>query len=170
MGLFATPDDRRRFLMCALAGGAIAGLLDIIYAIVWSAPVRPAIWILQSVASGWLGKAAFQGGIPAAALGLASHFAICIVAAGVYGLAAMRLRWLREHWLTCGFLFGWAVYLFMNYVVLPLSAFPFKLSHPPPILALGFLSHGLLVGIPIAFFFRALRPAPAPAAASGSAP
>ena len=158
------------FLKSVLIGGCLAALLDIIYALVWSAPMRPATWVLQSVASGWLGKAAFTGGTGAAALGLASHFAICIVAAAVYGLASLRLAWLRTHWLTCGFLFGWCVYLFMNYVVLPLSAFPFKLSHPPPILALGFLSHGLLVGIPIAFFFRALRPAPAPAAASGSAP
>ena len=46
--------------------------------------------------------------------------------------------------------FGILVYLFMNFVVLPLSAFPFDLSYPPLRLLEGFVSHGFLVGIPIA--------------------
>ena len=40
--------------------------------------------------------------------------------------------------------------LFMNFIVLPLSAFPFKLTYPPATLLRGFVSHGLLVGLPIA--------------------
>ncbi|MEO7167842.1 MAG: hypothetical protein ABI787_09650, partial [Spartobacteria bacterium] len=60
-----------------LIGGAIAGILDITYAIGFSAwrgvaPLR----LLQSVASGLLGAPAFEGGLPTAALGLFLHFCI----------------------------------------------------------------------------------------------
>ena len=40
--------------------------------------------------------------------------------------------------------------LFMSFIVLPLSAFRFKLTYPPATLLRGFVSHGLLVGLPIA--------------------
>jgi len=57
---------------------------DIIYAFVLSAmsdisPER----VLQSVASGLLGSSAFEGGAPAAALGLVAHFTILFVAAAL---------------------------------------------------------------------------------------
>jgi hypothetical protein len=86
-----------------------------------------------------------------------SHFAICIVAAGIYGATSERVVLLRDRWILWGALFGVCVYLFMNFAVIPLSAFPFKLSYPPSVLAQGFISHALLVGIPIAWFFRSRR-------------
>jgi hypothetical protein len=46
------------------------------------------------------------------------------------------------------------VYLFMNFVVLPLSAFPFTLSYTPMRLLEGFGSHALFVGVPIAIAIR----------------
>ena len=61
-----------------LSSALVAGTLDITYAIVFSylrsgtSPER----VLQSVASGALGRAAFSDGVPAAALGLAIHFFI----------------------------------------------------------------------------------------------
>lgn len=150
--------DVRRFVLNALAGGFLAGAGDIIYAMVWlGLRGRSPEWVLQSVASGWLGKEAFSGGLVAALIGLASHFAICIVAAGIYGATSARGALLRERWILCGALFGVFVYLFMNFVVLALSAFPFKLTYPLSALAQGFVSHALLVGIPIAWFFRSRR-------------
>ena len=51
-----------------LAGGAIAGAIDITYAIVFSGfRGVPATRILQSVASGLLGAGSYRGGAPAAA-------------------------------------------------------------------------------------------------------
>ena len=58
----------------------------------------------------------------------------------------------------CGALFGVLVYLFMNFVVIPLSAFPFKLSYPPLWLLEGFVSHAVFVGIPIALSVRKFSP------------
>jgi hypothetical protein len=139
-----------------LAGGFAAGVLDIVYAFVALGARRglSPLRVLQSVASGLLGKEAFEGGVPAGVLGLVCQFVIAIGAAAVYYLAARRLALLRERPLLAGALFGILVYLFMNFVVIPLSAAPFKLSYPPSVLVEGFVSHALLVGIPIALAIR----------------
>jgi hypothetical protein len=142
-------DSSRRAI---LLGGLTAGILDITYAIVVSRLLRgtDAVTVLQSVASGLLGGSAYDGGAATAALGLFLHFVIAFTAAAVYVLASRRLPTLvRRPWLW-GALYGMAVYLFMNFVVLPLSAFPHKLSFPPLVLARGLAGHIVCVGLPIA--------------------
>jgi len=140
-------------------GGAAAATLDIVYAFVMSAQagISPAR-VLQSVASGWLGKQAFDGGIPAAVLGLLSHYGILFVAAALYLAASRRFQPLRHRAVICGLVFGVGVYLFMNFVVVPLSAVPFEISHTPSKLAQGFLSHSVLLGLPIALAIRRYSP------------
>ena len=137
-----------------LAGGLVAGVLDITYAIVAYAAtgVSPRV-ILQSVASGLLGKSAYSGGWPAALLGLAAHLTLTCIMAAVFVAAARRLALLRDQPLVAGALFGLAVFVVMNYVVVPLSA---AVVQPPRgvFLAGGLLAHVFLVGIPIAFFAR----------------
>ena len=134
-----------------LVGGAIAGILDITYAITWSHfRGRSAMWVLQSVASGLLGETAFHGGVPLALLGLFCHFIVAFGAATVYYVAATKLAILRDRPILSGAIFGIFVYLFMNFVVIPLSAFPIALKFPPAVLARGFVSHAVLIGIPIA--------------------
>jgi hypothetical protein len=55
----------------------------------------------------------------------------------------------------CGLAFGVCVYLFMNYVVLPLSAFPGRSNAFSPSAFLhGVIGHALLVGLPIALLTR----------------
>jgi len=138
-----------------LIGGLVAATLDIVYAFIMSAQAgRSPVRVLQSVASGLLGPGAFEGGLPAAAVGLLAHFAILIVAAALYFVASTRFAWLRERAVQSGLLFGVGVYLVMNFVVLPLSAAPFKLTYSPWTLAQGFVSHALLVGLPIALAIR----------------
>jgi hypothetical protein len=140
-----------RSFIAVLVGGGIAATLDIVYACVRQAGYgRSPEWTLQSVASGWLGKGAFESGAGGAALGFASHYAILFVAAFIYVEASGRIPALRSHAIACGAIFGILVYLFMNFAVLPLSAFPFKLSYPFMTLVEGFASHALFVGIPIA--------------------
>jgi hypothetical protein len=138
-----------------LVGGGIAALLDIVYAILRNGGRgRSPEWVLQSVASGLLGERAFEGGAGAAALGLGCHVAILLVAAFVYLQASLRLPLLRTHAVACGLVFGVLVYLFMNFVVLPASAFPFHLTYPPLRLLEGFASHAVFVGLPIALAVR----------------
>jgi uncharacterized membrane protein YagU involved in acid resistance len=147
--------DLRKFAIAALAGGLLAGSFDLTYACVWLAMNdRSPLWTLQSVASGWLGRAAFTGGVEAGALGFVSHMGISIVAAALYGLANAHLAGMRRHWIVCGALFGMLVYLFMNFVVMPLSNAPFTVPTSPRSFAQGFASHSLLFGIPIAWAAR----------------
>jgi hypothetical protein len=61
---------------------------------------------------------------------------------------------LRSRAVVCGALFGVLVYLFMNFVVLPVSAFPYQLSYTAARVLEGFVSHALLVGLPIALAIR----------------
>jgi hypothetical protein len=130
--------------------GLIAGSLDIAAAILIYGlrGVRP-IRILQSVASGLLGVGAFQGGIPAAGLGLVLHFLIACVAAWVYYVASLRMQILVSRPLPLGAAYGVAVYIFMNFVVVPLSAAP-KRPFALRMALLMLLVHVVCVGIPIA--------------------
>ena len=144
-----------RLLSGVIAAGCLAAVLDLLYAFVLAAlrdatPLR----VLQSIASGLLGPAAYDGGIPAALLGLICHVGILIVAAGIFCLGALALRYLREHLLIAGAIFGASTYLFMNFVVLPLSAVPFRLAYPGLVILQGLVSHAVLVGLPIAWVLK----------------
>ena len=150
---------RGRAAAWIVLAGAVAATCDIAYAILffgWKGV--PAQRILQSVASGLLGASAFKGGAPVAALGLALHYAIAIVAAAVFWTVARRWRWLRDEPFTAGLLYGLAVYAFMNFVVLPLSAYPFPLNFPLLRTATGLLVHMVGVGLPIALITRRAPP------------
>ncbi len=138
-----------------LWGGLIAGVMDITAAIVtWKIKANaPPIRILQSVASGWMGKDAFEGGWPTAALGLAFHFLIAFTAATVFYLASRKIGFLLSNVYAAGVLYGVAVYGFMYWVVMPLSNVrrgPF--SWQMTIVAV--ITHIVCVGLPIALSVR----------------
>ena len=146
---------RQQGYRAILLGGLLAGVFDITYAcVVWALRGRSPVWVLQSVATGWLGANAFQGGLGAAALGLVSHFIIAFGAAAVYYAASRALRVLVRQAVLCGLLYGIAIFLFMNWVVIPLSAAPFRIPFTFAVLWKGFLSHALLIGLPIALAVR----------------
>ena len=103
-------------------GGAAAGVVDLLGAIVIFWPAAPA-GILRSIAAGVVGSAAARsGGLGLAALGLVLHFVVATGAAAVFVAAARRAPVLVSRpWIT-GPLYGLVVYLVMNYAVIPLSA------------------------------------------------
>jgi len=137
----------------ALYAGLLAGALDITAAIVTNLQV-PARVVLQSVASGWQGRAAYQGGWPTAWLGLASHFAIMLVIAVIFVAAAAAFPALRRFWIPVGAVFGVAVWMAMAFVVVPMSASP--LTPPADLLAAlkPIAVHIVAVGLPIAWVAR----------------
>jgi hypothetical protein len=138
-----------------LIGGAIAGSLDIIYAIGFSAMHGvPPMRILQSVASGLLGKSAFDGGVPIAVLGLALHFFIAFSWAAIFYLASRVIPALTRHAVIAGLFFGFLIYAVMNLVVLPLSAYPRKVTFPLLVLVTGLLVHMICIGLPISLAVR----------------
>ncbi|MBO0797261.1 MAG: hypothetical protein J2P31_00410 [Blastocatellia bacterium] len=138
--------------MVILWAGLLAGALDITSAFITAG--FHVVGILQVIASGLLGDKSFKGGTATAVLGLVLHFFIAIVAAAVYYLASRKLKVLVEQPILGGALYGVAVWLFMNLIVLPLSAIPFKTSFPLDRVALGVLIHILLIGFPIAIVVR----------------
>ena len=134
--------------------GVVGATCDIVYAILyygWKGTAAERI--LQTVASGLLGKPAYDGGWPVAALGLALHYGIVIVAAALFFAVARRWAWLRDEPVTAGLAYGVTIYGVMNFVVLPLSAFPFPVRFPLLTTATGLLAH-MLVGLSISLITR----------------
>ena len=143
--------------MAIFVGGLIAGILDISSAFAAAAsrgfgPVR----VLQSVASGAFGRdVAYNGGMQTALAGIGFHFLIAFTAATVFYLGSRKLRFMVDHAVLWGLVYGLCVWAFMNYVVLPLSA----IGHStPPVtwqaLLTGVGGHPFLVGLPIALAAR----------------
>jgi hypothetical protein len=132
-----------------LWGGALCGILDFaavttLYALKGVQPVR--VW--QVVASGLLGPTAFQRGWTSGTLGLLVHFLISFTVAAVFSLASRQLPLLRQRYLISGALYGVAVFLFMNLVVVPLSAMP-KRPVTLGLVIAQLIIHVLFVGLPI---------------------
>ncbi len=135
-------------------GGLIAGVLDAIDGMIaYGTQGLNPVQVLQYIASGALGKSAFQGGLASAALGAAFHFGIAWVAAAVFVLASRRLEILKAHAVPAGLLYGAAVYLFMNYLVLPLSAVA-SATFQLDLFLNGVIGHAVFVGLPISLFGR----------------
>jgi hypothetical protein len=132
-------------VLAGLAGGAA----DILSAFVIYRPATP-VRILQSVASGAQGEAAFEGGLTSAALGLTAHFLIAIAFAAAFVFAAGPAPVLLRRPLLSGPAFGVVVYGFMNAVVVPLSLAPPRSDPPPDMIGLGLLAH-VLFGLALAF-------------------
>jgi uncharacterized membrane protein YagU involved in acid resistance len=138
------------FIAPILLGGIIAGTLDIGAAslINGAKPTR----ILQVIASGLLGKSAFADD-STVVLGLVLQWAMSIIIASIFVVAAQWRPVLKRHWVMAGLAYGLVIYFVMNYVVLPLSA----IGHPPRFRVLHFTEDVvamLLFGIIITFFAR----------------
>ena len=137
-----------------LRGGTLCGALDIaaafsVYGYFGLKPVR----LLQGIASGLLGTRAFSGGIATAVLGLCLHFFIAFTATTIYVLLSRWVSWLIQHAYVSGALFAVAVYYFMQYIVIPLSAAtrrPFSLK----MTFIGVVIHIFCVGLPISLTAR----------------
>jgi uncharacterized membrane protein YagU involved in acid resistance len=136
------------------SAGIAAGILDITAAFVTWAPrgIRPAK-ILHGIASGLLGPRSFYGGWQTAMLGAAIHFLIAFSAASVFYGASRKLIFLRRRPVLSGVLYGIVVYLFMYWVVMPLSAYhkpPFSISAT----IIAVVTHIVCVGLPISLIVR----------------
>jgi uncharacterized membrane protein YagU involved in acid resistance len=139
-----------------LWGGLMCGVMDMTAACIFYGVLRgnPPIRIMQSVATGLLGAAAYDGGILTAALGLFLHFLIAFTAATVFYFASRKLPVMIRYTILCGLLYGIAVYFFMQLVVVPLSAFPHKGPFTVRGLLTGITIHMFCVGMPISVAAR----------------
>jgi len=153
-----------------LLGGFCAGLADFIYPTVrtvmsggeWTRP-----W--KGVAGGLVGQAARDGGMEMVVLGAALHFFICFSGAALLYLLVSRVKFLPRQWVVLGTLYGIAVLLTMNYVILPLSAIG-RGIYPLEQLHIHAFWHIVLVGLPTAFFVTRAVLSGSRATVSGASP
>jgi hypothetical protein len=111
---------KRSVLTAILLGGFVAGTIDIGAAMLISG--KSVAFILQFIASGLIGKAAFQGGAATVVLGALLQWAMSLIIAAIFVLASLRFPILRKRWIVAGLAYGVPVYFVMTYVVVPLSA------------------------------------------------
>jgi hypothetical protein len=152
--LFTGASALPRPFAAILWGGLLAGVFDltqafIAFGLLGAKPYR----ILQHIAGGILGAHSYQMGWTSALLGLGLHFTIAFTTATFYYLASRKLRVLLEHAVLCGLLYGEIVFLFMYFVVLPLSALGSDQFNIATYIT-GPIGHPLLVGLPIALSVR----------------
>ena len=132
-----------------LVGGGIAGLLDMTTAYISFGRYMPI-----GIAGGFVGRAGLHRSAGQYILGLAIHYFIAFSAAAVYCLASRKLGFLRDHFFVCGLFYGIAVWMVMNLVVLPLSAYHAMGPYQYRPLVQGLLVHMFFIGLPIAFCLR----------------
>ena len=137
-----------------VSAGTICGIMDItaalvVYGMMGAKPLR----LLQGIAGGVLGPRTYTGGIATALLGLALHFLIAFGAATVFFIASRGIRFLLDHAVVSGVLYGVVVYFVMQRVVIPLSRAnrnPFSLKF----MIIGIIIHIFCVGLPISLSVR----------------
>jgi hypothetical protein len=150
-----TISTDRPALWTVIAGATLlVGTLDIsdafiFYSLRGVTPTR----ILQGIASGALGRAAFGMGYRSALLGLFFHYFIAFSATTVFLLASRKLPVVNRPFLY-GTLFGLVLYVVMNYLVLPLSKIGLRPTPPLVPLINGVAALVFCIGIPLAFIAR----------------
>ncbi|MCI4567879.1 hypothetical protein [Lysobacter sp. CFH 32150] len=156
-GITAMPGRKGNTASAIALGGVAVGTLDAIFAtIFWGLRDVPAIRIFQSIAAGLLGKTSFNGGIATAWLGAGLHYFIATTMVLAYYLVAKRYRVLSQRPIAYGLAYGLFLYVFMQYVVVPLSAATQGKFHLDWV-ASSIVVHALLGVICAWFARRALR-------------
>jgi hypothetical protein len=146
---------RPRALDVVVYGGLAAATLDIVNAaLFWHLySGTPPTVIVQAIAAGLLGKAAFAGGAATATLGLLLHYFIAFGMAAVYWAACLRLPALIRHPFAAGIAYGAITWFAMNHFIVPLSR-----AMPPPFIpawfADGVVAHLVLIGLLLAYVAR----------------
>ena len=150
-------NNRKSLLRLSVIGGLITGSLHllvqvgIVYGLILKSPF---ISSLQYLASGAMGNAAFTGGLATALLAVILEFIMTIIIAGIFVFSADRISLLRRNVIPRSLLYGFGVFVVMNFVVVPLSAAP-PLPAPPMWLFIEIiLEHILLIGLPLGLLIR----------------
>jgi hypothetical protein len=148
------PGSSRALITASLAGGIVAATIDIGAACLINGRGIP--FILHAIAGGLLARRSFAGGATTAVLGAGLQAAMGVLIAAIYVVAGEWLPALRRRWIGFGLAYGVGIFLVMNYVVVPLSAW----RSFPQFSAAKFaanLAAMLLFGLIVAFFARRLR-------------
>jgi hypothetical protein len=143
--------QKNSLILPILVGGGIAGLLDMTSAYISFGRFMPI-----GIAGGIVGAAGRHVSAGQYILGLGFHYLIAFSAAAAYCLVSRKLDFLRVHFIVCGIFYGIGFFLFMQLVVLPLSAYHAMGPYQYRGLVQGLLAHMFLIGLPISTSLRAL--------------
>jgi hypothetical protein len=148
--------NRNSLLRSITIGGMIIFIIQLIHS--WIVPSliqkNPFIVVLQYIASGALGMAAFEGGIATVLLGVLFHLIISLIIAGVFIVGADRSPILCRYAIAASLLYGFGVFIVMNMIITPLSAAPPLPAPTLPWLIEAIIEHTLLVGLPLGILVR----------------
>jgi len=150
----ASPNSNNSLLRLSVISGLIIGTLHLVIqawiVFILILKLAPSFMVgAQFVASGLMGDAAYAGGFATALLGVILEVVMTIIIAGIFIFSADRIPLLRKNVIVGSLLYGFGVFIVMNFVVLPLSAA--TVSAPPPIglLIEIIVEHMLLIGLPL---------------------
>ncbi|MGI8787994.1 MAG: hypothetical protein ACR2HG_09570 [Pyrinomonadaceae bacterium] len=147
--------ENRSNYLAILFGGLLAGTLDLTSAFIVTAfKSGNYAGMLQGIASGLLGKESFTGGAATAVLGVLLHFTIAFIWTIIFYLASRRIKFLTAQPILSGVLYGVLVYVLMYYVIVSLSAAPFKMPHDFAATVRDVFIHIVCIGLPIALVVR----------------
>jgi hypothetical protein len=141
--------ESRAIIRAILLGGVIAGTIDIGAASLINDRSIP--FILHTIAGGLLAERSFAGGARTAILGLILQEGMGVLIAAIYVVASRFLPALTRHWALSGLLYGAVIFVVMNYVVVPLSAWRAIPAFSAWTLV-GNLAAMFLFGVIVAFF------------------
>ena len=135
-----------------LRAGLLAGILDGCAAIVQAYLMRGTspIVVFQYIASGALGRAAFDGGLATVAVGVLFHLFIGLSWATLFFVCYPYLDFLKKSRVLNGIGYGLLIWLVMNLIVVPMSRIPARPFVPFNVVT-GILILMVMVGLPIAF-------------------
>ncbi len=139
----------RDVIKWTLVAGLITGTLDATGAIVVHSadPVR----MFQFISSGAFGSdVAYSGGWQTATAGVLFHYFIATTWCFLFFMLSTRARWIAEHRLLSGILYGIVIWLVMNLIVLKLSRIntrPIQLRG----MAIGMSVLIVAIGIPVSY-------------------
>jgi len=141
----------QRPLAAIILGGTIAATIDIGAACLINDRSVP--FILHTIAGGILGSRTYAGGNATALLGLALQELMGVLIAAIYVGAARLLPLLARRWMTAGLLYGVVIFVVMNYLVVPLSAWKHHAHFSASKFMLN-MAAMLLFGVIVAYFAR----------------
>lgn len=105
--------------------GLVAGTLDITENLVFNLFRGITPWrVFQYIASGLIGTQAFERGWASVALSVGVHYVIALFWTALFYVVNLRVTTIMRRPVLSGLIYGGAVYLIMNFIVLPFSGVP----------------------------------------------
>jgi uncharacterized membrane protein YagU involved in acid resistance len=136
--------------------GLVAGTLDIAENLVFSQVRGVTPWrVFQYIASGLMGRQAFESGWASVLLGVGLPYIIALIWTAVFYVMARKFAIIMRGPVLSGLLYGTVVYLIMNFIIVPLSGVPHPLRPVTLVSRINaVLALLICIGLPISLLMR----------------